>query len=306
MIYWMRPRPAPWRKAVTAWTVAAGAFAFLADVRPALTQTPLDLYLERVAMTAAGAQCRLFDADLTTALAVGVGQARTSALRAGYTDSALDRSAAEARALVGGMTCQSARVQQAAQRTREAFRAYSGLQRMSFPGDVGAWRADRSMPVHSAAWRLAQSAYAGQDRVVFGVAGREGAEAVTLSVASVDGAEPYAARLVVRDPTRMPQPLLKAGNAPLSDRTPVRAGARVILAVARADADPALRPLGASKAVAFRFPADTEQALEQLDPREAVSVELLYPSERGDLVHTAFLEIGDFDSGLAFLKNPVR
>jgi len=306
MICWMRRRPAPWRRAITAWTAVAGAFAFLADVRPALTETPLDLYRERIAMAAAGAQCRLFDAGLTAALAVGVSQARTSALRAGYTDDALDRGAADARSVVGGMACQSARVQQSAQRTRDAFRAYSGLQRMSFPGDVGAWRADRAMPVHSASWRLAQDAYAGQDRVVFGLAGREGAEAVTLSVASADGADPYAARLVVRDPARLPEPLLRAGNAPLSDRTPARAAARVILAEARAAADPALRPVGANKAVAFRFPADAERALQQLDPREAVSVELLYPSDRGDMIHTAFVEIGDFDAGLAFLKAVAR
>ena len=104
----------------------------------------------------------------------------------------------------------------------------------------------------------------------------------------------------------MPEPLIKAGNAPLADRTPVRAAARVILAGARADADPALRPAGARKAIAFRFPADTEQALQQLDPREAISVELLYPSDRGDLVHTAFVEVGDFDAGVAFLKGGAR
>ena len=80
----------------------------------------------------------------------------------------------------------------------------------------------------------------------------------------------------------------------------------MILADARAPADPALRPHGADKAIEFRFPAAAEQALEHLDPREAVSVEILYPSDRGDLVHTAFLEVGDFDAGLAFLKTAAR
>ncbi len=46
--------------------------------------------------------------------------------------------------------------------------------------------------------------------------------------------------------------------------------------------------------------------LEQLDPREAVSVEILYPSARGDVVRTAFLEVGDFDAGVAFLKTAAR
>jgi len=82
MIYWMRPRPAPWRKALTAWTIAASATALMLDVRPAKTQTPLDVYRERVAMSAAGAQCRLFAADMAAALDVGAVQARTVALRA--------------------------------------------------------------------------------------------------------------------------------------------------------------------------------------------------------------------------------
>ena len=162
------------------------------------------------------------------------------------------------------------------------------------------------MPRQSASWRLAQDAWAGQDKVVFGVAGVQGAEAVTLAVAPEDGSSPYGARLLVRDSARLAQPLFQPGAASLQARAPMRAAAKVILAEARAPADPALRPTGAGKAVAFRFPASTEQALEQLDPREAVSVEILYPSDRGDLVRTAFLEVGDFDAGVAFLKTPAR
>ena len=223
MIYWMRPRPAPWRKALTAWMLVASAVALMLDVKPAKTQTPLDLYRERVAMSAAGAQCRLFGADLS------------AALRAGYMPQALASGAEDARAQVSRMACNSGRVQDAAARARDAFRVYSGLQRMVFPGDLAAWRADRAMPMQSASWRLAQDAWAGEDKVVFGMAGLHGAD----------------------------------------------------------------------KAVEFRFPAAAEQALEHLDPREAVSVEILYPSDRGDLVRTAFLEVGDFDAGMAFLKTGV-
>lgn len=306
MIYWMRPRPAPWRKALVGWMVVASAVALMLDVRPAKPETPFDLYRERVAMGAIGAQCRLFDSGVSTALAAGAAQARTAALRAGYTAEALDRGADDARAQVQRMACNSAHVQAAAARARQAFRAYSNLVRMTFPGQLGSWRADRTMPQQSAAWRLAQDAWAGQDKVVFGVAGQQGAEAITLSVAPADGASPYGARLLVRDTARLPEPLVQPGGSPLEARAPLRAAAKVILADARAPADPALRPSGAGKAVAFRFPASTEQALEQLDPREAVSVEILYPSDRGDLVRTAFLEVGDFDAGVAFLKTPGR
>lgn len=302
----MRPRRASWRKASKAGLLCAGVAALMFDVRPALPQTPFDLYRERVAMTAIGAECRLFDTDTAAALAAGAMQARTAALRAGYVSGALDRGAEEAREQVSRMACNSAHVQAAAARAREAFRAYSGLVRMAFPGRVSSWRADRSMPQKSAAWRLAQDAWAGEDKVVFGVAGEHGAEAVTLAVASADGVSPYAARLLVRDASRLPEPQVQPGSGSLAARAPLRAAARIILAEAKAPADPALRPRGSGKATAFRFPASTEQALERLDPREAVSVEILYPSDRGDMVRTAFVEVGDFDAGVAFLRAPER
>ena len=285
----------------------AGAAAPTLDVRPAMTQTPFDLYRERVAMTAAGARCRLFDAETTAALAAGAAQARTASLRAGYAPEALDKGAADARAQVQGLACDAPRLLKAAETARQGFRAYSGMERMAFPGATSAWRADRIMPQMSAAWRLAQDAWAGEDKVVFGVAGQGGAEAVTLAVAPADGASPYAARLLVRDTARLPEPILPAdGAAPLAARVPIRAAAKVILADARAPADPALRPKGASKAVAFRFPPAARRALEGLDPREAVSVEILYPSSQGELVRTAFLEVGDFDAGVAFLNTQAR
>jgi hypothetical protein len=306
MIYWMRRRPAPWRKALKALTILGGAAALMLDVHQARTQTPFDLYRERVAMTAAGDRCRLFDADTAAALAAGAAQARTAALRAGYAAEALDQGAADARAQVARMACDAPRLVKAAAGARDAFRAYNGLERMAFPGQAGAWRADRIMPRETAAWRLAQDAWAGQDKVVFGVAGLKGAEAVTLSVAPADGASPYAARLLVRDAARLPEPILpEDGGAPLAARAPLRSAAKVILAEARSTADPALRPKGADKAVAFRFPSAARQALEHLDPREAVSVEILYPSDRGEMVRTAFLEVGDFDAGVAFLNTQV-
>ena len=67
----MRRRPAPWRKAFKALTILAGLTALAVDVRPARPQTPFDLFRERVAMSAAGARCHLFDAETASALAAG-------------------------------------------------------------------------------------------------------------------------------------------------------------------------------------------------------------------------------------------
>jgi hypothetical protein len=299
MIQWMRQRraaPRPWR-----W-LAAAALALMADVRAAGAQSPFELYRERTAMLEAAARCHLFAANVTASLQASQGQARNAALRAGMDEISLDRAAALARAQAATVACNAPIMVREAQRVRSAYATYSELHRMSFPGDVGSWRADRTLAVHNPAWMLAQDAFAGPDRVVFGLAGREGAQAVTVAVAAPDGAEPYAARLILRDPARAPRPLIVGGDAPLSARVPVRGVARVILAEAKAPADRALLPAGVRAATAFRFPAETLAALQALDPREAVSVEFLYPSARADIVRTAFLEVGDLNAGMAFLR----
>jgi hypothetical protein len=74
------------------------------------------------------------------------------------------------------------------------------------------------------------------------------------------------------------------------------------LAEARASADPALAPGGARGAIAFRFPAAAASALADLDPREAVAIEFLFEGRGGDGVRTAYLEVGDFAAGQAFLN----
>ncbi len=300
MIDWMRPhRPA--RPRARRLATALGV-ALLADVHAAGAQGPFDLYRERTAMQSVGERCRLFDAPTAFALAAGQSQARTAALRAGADEVSLDRGAASARAQVAGLACNAPIVVKEAQRVRSAFALFSTLHRMSFPGDVGAWRADRTLAVHSATWRLAQDAFAGQDKVVFGLAGREGQQALTVAVATPDGVQPYAARIVLRDAARAPQPFISGGHPPLAARTPAPAAARTIMAEARAPADRALLPEGVGVATAFRFPPAAMDALQTLDPREAISVDFLYPSTRGDRVRTAFLEVGDFNAGMAFLK----
>ncbi len=207
MIHWMRPHR---HRPRVLWLAATGALALLADVHPAGAQTPYELYRERTAMLSVGGRCRLFDADTIAALAAGQAQAHTAALRAGTAEDKLARGAAEARAQVANLSCAAPIVLREAKRVRSAFALYSGMHRMSFPGDVGAWRADRTLAVHNASWLLAQDAFAGQDKVVFGLAGREGERAITVAVSAPDGAEPYAARIILRDPARAARPYLGA------------------------------------------------------------------------------------------------
>ncbi len=54
-------------------------------------------------------------------------------------------------------------------------------------------------------------------------------------------------------------------------------------------------------ALAFRFPAAASDAVAALDPRESVAVEFIFAGRAGDEVRTAYVEVGDFAAGRAFL-----
>ena len=57
---------------------------------------------------------------------------------------------------------------------------------------------------------------------------------------------------------------------------------------------------------AFRFPAAAAEAIAVLDPREAMTIEFLYAGRRGDVIRKAYIEVGDFAAGRAFLAASKR
>jgi len=265
----------------------------------ALSQ-PADLFFERTVMTAADGRCKLFTPDVSAALAAGAAQARGVALRAGADLKTLAGRERDARRYAGRLNCKSPQVLAEAARVQQAFSGYQRVTRMQYPGDVAAWRADRGVG-KTARWRLAQDAAFGGGRMTFGLAGREGASALLAVADFPDGQAPYAARLVLRDSARTLGPYLdaRAKSLPLSRKLPPRGATRAYMAEARDEAEAELLPKGSEDGWAFRFPAAAAQALADLDPREAVAVEFLFPGER---VRTAYVEVGDFAAGRAFLQ----
>ena len=277
----------------------------LAAAPAAALAQPQDLFLERTAMSAAAERCDLFTPEISSALAASALQARGAALRAGADARTLQAQAAEARSYVAGLDCRSPQVTNAAAKVQSAFSGYARITRVTYPGDVADWRADRSI-TRAARWRLAQSAKVASGRVTFGLAGQQ-APGVLLAVAEFPaGSTPYSARLLLRDSARTLGPYLinnRAGAA-LTGRLPPRAALKAYLAEARALATPELLPRDAKAGGwAFRFPAQATAALGGLDPREAVAVEFLFPGER---TVTAYVEVGDFAAGQAFLKLAAR
>jgi hypothetical protein len=267
-----------------------------------------DLYYERAVMAAADDRCHLFSPELASALAAAKAQARGAALRAGQADASLDQVEQRAQARVDTVACNSPDITTAAGRVRSAFAGYSQLQSMSYPGDTAEWRASRASPVRNIVWKLSQPSSFGADKAVFGLAGRDG-PSVLLAVASfADGAQPFTARLVLRDRRLASSPFLNAMQivagrpTPLPMRLPPRFATTAVLPQARTGADALLRPAGAgSSSIAFWFPKSAADKLAGLDPREAIAIDFVFAGADGDEVRTAYFEVGDFAAGRAFL-----
>ncbi len=265
----------------------------------------VDLYIERTAMIAVDDRCGLFAPHVSQALTVGATQARGSALRGGASPDTLKAAERQARTRAGRFACRSPEIAGSAERVRNAFDGYARLSRLSYPGDVATWRADRTLS-RKVRWRLVQEARFGPDHLSFGLAGDDGPGAMMAVARFADGAHPYGARLMVRDTGRTWGPYLDryyggpTARLPLQRRVPPETALRSYLAEARSPAGQDLLPRKAKTGWAFRFPAAAVRHLISLDPREAVVVEFLFAGG----VRRAYLEVGDFAAGHAFLQTP--
>jgi hypothetical protein len=264
----------------------------------------LDLFYERTVMSAANGRCGLFTAQVGSALEAARVQARGAALRAGAGRATLSATEQRARSRAATVACDAPDLKLAADRVRQAFDGYARLIRMDYPGDQAVWRADRSSSAMAARWRLAQDVRADGQRMVFGLAGREGSNALIAVASFSDGDTPYAARLIMRDARVTQGPFLDArGEAlariPLPRRLSPNGAQTVFAAQARNPAGVDLKPKDMAQGWAFRFPPEAAWTLAALDPREAVAVEFLFPD---DTTRRIYVEVGDFAAGRAFLQ----
>ena len=287
-------------------TAAAAAFSAASAV---LAQSAAQLFYERTVMTAADSRCRLFDRPTASALQAGAAQARGAALRAGSTAKALREIQTRAQTKAASVPCASPDIVLAANRVRTGFAGYARLQKMDYPGDTAGWAADRAVSVKVNMWGLSQQVRFGYDRMTFGIwSGPAQAPALTAVVTFADGAVPYAARLVLRDANRAGEAYLdrraadSRGRIPLASRMPPNAATTAFSAQARDAAPRDLLPEGVRSGWSFRFPTAASDALAALDPREAAAVEFLFAGRAGDTVRRAYVEVGDFAAGRAFLR----
>jgi len=257
---------------LTAWANAAGA------------------YYDRSFVLAAHRQCSLFAPGVVSALSTSALQARGAAVRAGVTEETLAATASRARARASTTACSDPQLRLVQTRVNTAFQGWTTLAKMTFPGGRNDWLADRST-FSSPTWRLMQASVTGASPVSFGVAASpNGTDQVQAVVSFVGKPRPYAARIVLRDSSRLPRPLPAA--------LPPETSRQAFWALANADAQPTLLTTDRKQGQAWAFPDATADALARLDPREPFVLEFLF---RDDSVARATFQAGDFAAGRAFI-----
>lgn len=292
---------------------ALAAAALAAAAGPALAASPAaNLFYQRAVMTAADGACRLFAPDVATSLAAAKAQARGAALRSGADSAYLAQVEAQASAAAGAAGCGSAAIRADAQRVRAAFAGFAALDHMDFPGAFAAWRSERPDPSEEPRWRASQRDRFGWDLLQFGLTAK-GSDQTLMAVARfADGAEPYGARLVMRDVAATSGPYLDAsqadiaGRIPIDARLPPRASMRVFQAGEMQPAGQGLAAQDMKGGLSFAFPQGATDALADLDPRESVAVEFLFAGDGGEVARTAYVEVGDFAAARAFQSVPRR
>jgi hypothetical protein len=297
----------------TAGLVLLTAAALLSPVSPAAAGgSATSLLYERTVMTAANGRCKLFTPQIAAALDASRIQARGAAVRSGArTDDLLDVER-RARSKAALADCRSADMNTAADRVRKGFEGYARMIKMVYPGEVAGWTADRSVSRDGIRWMLLQTSAFGWDRLRFGLTGQHGEPSLTAVGIFADGARPYAARLVIRDLARTSGPYLDqrsrgvGGKLSLPSRVPPRSATRAFTAEARVTAEPMLLFGESRGGWRFRFSPAAARALADLDPREAVIVEFLFDGQGNSAVRKAYVEVGDFAAGQAFLAASQR
>lgn len=252
---------------------------------------PADTYYERAFVVAADSRCNLFAPHINAALNAATAQARGAALRSGTGEADLIAAAARARSRAGTVSCADPQLATVRARVDGAFSGWLRTPRMEFPGARRPWSANRVMSPN-ANWRLQQMSVVGASPVAFGYTGQGETQGLVAVVSFVGRSRPNSARIVLRDPSRVPRPWLAGdGLVPVSSRAS-------IWATGVDAADPTLLAEGRTAGEAWRFPASVATALERLDPRETFAIEFHF---RDGSVATAKFEAGDFTAGRAFL-----
>jgi len=300
--------------------VAAAMAAPAVAQNTALADALAGQIARRYFMVQVNDRCHLLTAPAATALQAGYVQARNAALRTGRDMAALAPILDNARAAAAATACDAPRLVAEVDAAQNAFRTYRVQMRLDLPGSRAAWTGVRT-DQDTAEWRLVQHQSSAQADFAFGLYGTLAANSLSVTAHFADGARPYAARLLVRNPDVWATGVIDAAPYAPTHQRPLGFSDVATLsfpAYGETDVSTTVRPavkvnfagfaLGGRyvgveapvDAQRFDFPKAAVMAMARLDPREDVVIE--FDSDQGPLY--ARFEVGDFIPGMAYLSLP--
>lgn len=275
--------------------------------------------VKRYFLAEANARCGLLDNATAMAVTSGYVQARNTLIRSTGGMHGLTPYLAEARAAARSVACDAPQLLNEAAAAANAYRAFAAQTRLSLPGAHAEWIGTRAHGQEED-WRLAQYQSNNDADLAFGIYGTLSDNRFTVMADFHDGATPYAARLIVRDPQIVPNGLIGHASDGMSRTIPLGYGSGIVTYLANdsVETEAELKPrvkanlLGVSASGTyvgeqgpvsvkrFDFPSRAWRAIAPLDPREDIVIAFDFR----DGTRYARFEVGDFITGLGYVRMP--
>ncbi|WP_235075831.1 hypothetical protein [Asticcacaulis sp. AC460] len=276
--------------------------------------------VKRYFLKEVNARCGLLDAATARALSAGYVQARNGVLRAGHDMAELSPWLAKARSAAAAAPCDAPEVTTEAELARGGYRRFLAQSSLDLPTGRTAWSGTRAHGSETR-WRLVQYQNAAGIDAALGLYGAVDRYSFAVMAKFKDGARPYSARLLVRDPAMAAVGLINPAPYDVSREAPLglsETGAISFMARASSTTQAHLAPhvkvnsAGFSltgkyvgdqspvEAVRFDFPSRAFPAIGRLDPREDIVVVF----ECDDGPRYVRFEVGDFVTGLTWVNLP--
>lgn len=270
---------------------AAPAFADPAAVRRT--------WLERVAISAADETCHLFSEGERLALRSGLYQAEGELLRAKTNPAEMKRLSAQVSEHAKSLGCGHPEVVSVSATVRNSYRQFAKITYLEYPAIHSTWGASRS---EHDRWAVSQSDKT--SGLMFGLRRVPGQPDQTRLVVAMPaaGVTPASAQLIFRDPEKLPEPWLGSLSGASAK---LAAAPRSVARIEWAGKVMAAKDEVGNPIWLFAFNASAIEGLEQLDPREAVQINL-NPAARAkeQTPKQITLELGDFRAARAFSMIP--
>lgn len=256
-------------------------------------------WLERVAISAADETCHLFSEGERLALRSGLYQAEGELLRAKTNPAEMNSLRIKVSEHAKSLGCGHPEVVSVSATIRNSYRQFAKVTYLEYPATQSTWGASRS---EHDRWAVSQTDKT--SGLIFGlrrVPGQPDQTRLAIAMPAA-GVTPASVQLVFRDPVKLPEPWLgslKGASAKLA--APPRSVSHI---------EWAGKVMGAKDEVGnpiwiFAFNASAIDALEQLDPREAVQVNLNPAARAKDKASKQItFELGDFRAARAFSMIP--